>query len=82
MNITVNCQGVNRAKRQAPCPAPDPKPYNVYEDGEGNHFVLTAERLSGQIFWALKLGAPLSVSLLSRANIERLHFIGRASLQT
>ena len=79
MNITVNCAGVNRVKPR-PLPCSPPKPYNVYEDEAGNQFVLTQESAGG-IFFALKLGAPLSVALLSSANIERLQLIGRASLQ-
>lgn len=56
------------------------QPYQIYEDTDGTHFVLTKEQVSGQVWFALRLQPVLSVVMLSQRNLSRLQLIGRAHL--
>lgn len=58
-----------------------PRPFQIYESAEGEHFVLLKLQLAVNGIWmALALKPTIHLVLLSQMNLDRMHFIGRASL--
>lgn len=58
----------------------DPAPFKIYEDAEGAHYVLVKQQVPS-VWMAMRVKPAISLVLLSQLNLERMHFIGRATLK-
>lgn len=60
-----------------------PAPYQIYENAEGEHFVLLKLQLAATGTWlALAVKPALHLVMLSQFNLDRMHYLGRASLKS